>query len=126
MSFVDQPSSALPLGAAYEVRARDGSDPHAEYRAVWEQKDTLRLIYHDYYRRIGAFCTPGVTIELGGGIGQLKSFMPNAILSDIQKSPMIGVVADAQRLPFQSGAISNIVMLDVLHHIEFPTLFFEE
>lgn len=102
------------------------SDPHSEYRAVWSSKSILRVIYGDYYRRIVASCVPGATVELGGGIGQLKSFMPDAILSDIQKSPVIDVVADAQRLPFQSSAISNIVMLDVLHHIEFPSLFFEE
>jgi SAM-dependent methyltransferase len=39
---------------------------------------------------------------------------------------MNDVVADAQRLPFRTGAVSNIVMLDVLHHIEFPSMFFEE
>ena len=102
------------------------SDPHFEYRTVWSNKSVLGVVYGDYYRRIVACCVPGATVELGGGIGQLKSFMPDAILSDIQKSPMIDVVADAQRLPFQSSAISNIVMLDVLHHIEFPSLFFEE
>lgn len=101
-------------------------DPHAEYRVVWASKAVLRLIYDDYYGRIAAACVPGITIEIGGGIGQLKNFMPDAISSDIQDSPMIDVVADAQRLPFRSGAISNIVMLDVLHHVEFPSLFLEE
>jgi SAM-dependent methyltransferase len=106
-------------------RDRD-TDPHSEYRTIWSRKSILRSIYRDYYRRIAAHCIPGTTVELGGGIGQLKSFMPDAILSDIQKSPMIDVVADAQRMPFRTGAVSNIVMLDVLHHIEFPALFFEE
>lgn len=101
-------------------------DPHASYRSVWATKPILRLVYEDYYRRIAAACVPGETIEIGGGIGQLKNFIPAAISSDIQHSPMVDVVADAQNLPFGSGAISNIVMLDVLHHIEFPVLFFRE
>src|SRR5258706_444449 len=102
------------------------TDPHASYRSVWSQKPILRLVYEDYYRRIAAACVAGETIEIGGGIGQLKNFIPAAISSDIQHSPMVDVVADAQNLPFRSGAISNIVMLDVLHHIEFPILFFRE
>jgi SAM-dependent methyltransferase len=111
---------------ALEAVHGQNGDPHSEYRAIWSQKSVLRIIYGDYYRRIAACCVPGATVELGGGVGQLRSFMPDAILSDIQKSPMIDVVADAQRLPFLTGAVSNIVMLDVLHHIEFPSLFFEE
>jgi SAM-dependent methyltransferase len=102
------------------------SDPHASYRSVWSKKPILRVVYEDYYRRIASECVSGETIEIGGGIGQLKDFIPHAISSDIQHSPMIDVVADAQNLPFRSGALGNIVMLDVLHHVEFPVLFFRE
>jgi ubiquinone/menaquinone biosynthesis C-methylase UbiE len=52
--------------------------------------------------------------------------MDGVISSDIQFSPWLDLVADAQRLPFQDGTINNIVMLDVLHHIEFPALLFRE
>ena len=38
----------------------------------------------------------------------------------------IDIVADAQQLPFPAGAFDNIVMLDVLHHIPRPALFFDE
>lgn len=102
------------------------NDPHAKYREIWASKKLLKLVYDDYYRRIIDACVPGITVELGGGMGQFKEFLPGAISSDIQKSPMIDVVADAQRLPFRTGTLSNIVMLDVLHHVEFPALFFEE
>ena len=36
------------------------------------------------------------------------------------------VVADAQRLPFAANTFDNVVMLDVLHHIEYPAIFFRE
>jgi SAM-dependent methyltransferase len=101
-------------------------DPHAAYREIWARKKLLKLVYDDYYHRITDACVPGVTIEIGGGIGQFKELLPEAISSDIQHSPMIDLVADAQRLPFRTAAVSNIVMLDVLHHVEFPALFFEE
>jgi SAM-dependent methyltransferase len=35
-------------------------------------------------------------------------------------------VADAQRLPFAASTVANIVVVDVLHHIEFPAGFFRE
>jgi SAM-dependent methyltransferase len=35
-------------------------------------------------------------------------------------------VADAQRLPFADACGANIVMVDVLHHLEFPVAFFRE
>lgn len=101
-------------------------DPHAEYRKVWASKKLLRLVYADYYRRIVDACVPGLTLEIGGGIGQFKEIMPGVLSFDIQHSPCVDLVADAQRLPFQAGSFSNIVMLDVLHHIEYPTLFFDE
>ena len=32
---------------------------------------------------------------------------------------MVRFVADAQNLPFADGTLGNIVMVDVLHHIEY-------
>jgi hypothetical protein len=42
------------------------------YRAIWQRKPVLRVIYNDFYDRIAATCVPGVTIELGRGSGNLK------------------------------------------------------
>ncbi len=68
----------------------------------------------------------GNTLELGGGTGNFKEFAPNVISSDIVPSPWIDVVVDAQDMPFENQSFDNIVMFDVLHHIENVTLFFNE
>ena len=47
--------------------------PLQHYRAMWERKPVLRVIYEDFYDRIAAACVPGATIEIGGGIGNLKA-----------------------------------------------------
>ncbi len=39
-----------------------------EYLNVWNRKPALRAIYEDFYDRISALCTSGLTIEIGGGI----------------------------------------------------------
>lgn len=96
------------------------------YRAVWKRKPILRTLYNDIFARIASRCVPGTTLEIGGGIGNLKDQVADLVSSDIQYAPWLDLVADAQKLPFADGALSNIVMLDVMHHIEFPSLLFRE
>ena len=102
------------------------SDPLADYRGLWERKPVLRLVYDDFYDRIAAACQQGITIEIGGGIGNLKRRLSDVVATDVQSAPWLDCVADAQRLPFAGGSAANIVMVDVLHHLEFPLVFFRE
>jgi len=98
-----------------------------DYRAAWQRKPVLRAIYHDYYRRILAQCTAdGRTLEIGGGSGNLKTFLPDAVSTDILPAPWLDAVADAQALPFADGSFGNIVMVDVLHHLAHPKRFLLE
>jgi SAM-dependent methyltransferase len=93
---------------------------------VWDRKPVLRLVYDDFYDRIAAACRPGLTIEIGGGIGNLKRRLTEVVATDVQSAHWLDCVADAQRLPFADGCAANIVMVDVLHHLEFPIVFFHE
>jgi SAM-dependent methyltransferase len=65
-------------------------------------------------------------VEIGGGSGNFRSFAPQAVSLDIVASPWLDLVADAQALPFADRSVQNLVMLDVLHHIEFPLRFLRE
>src|SRR5215831_12119869 len=96
------------------------------YRAMWERKPVLRVIYNDFYDRIAASCVSGATIEIGGGVGKLKGRLGGVIATDIQFGPWLDAVADAQRFPFAPCSAANIVMIDVLHHLEYPVAFFRE
>jgi SAM-dependent methyltransferase len=97
-----------------------------EQREVWARKPAVRAIYADYYRRILAHCRPGRTIEIGGGSGNLKEYLPASISTDIVPSPWLDLAADAQRLPFASGSAASLVGVDVLHHLGRPADFFAE
>lgn len=97
-----------------------------EHRLIWQRKPVLRAIYEDCYRRIVARCRPGLTLEIGGGVGNLKAFLPEAVSIDIQQAGWLDAVADAHLLPFADGAFDNIIMFDVLHHLERPLLALEE
>ena len=101
-------------------------DHLTQQRAVWDAKPALRQIYGDYYQRIASWLRPGATLEIGGGIGNFKSSYPDVISIDIQPSAGLDVVADAQSLPFRDGSFDNIVLVDVLHHVERPVRFLAE
>lgn len=104
------------------------TDPRlVDHREQWQQKPTLRAIYEDYHRRIGAECRSGTILEIGAGSGHMAAFTDQEVVSlDILMAPWLDLVADAQRLPFRDRAFSNIVMLDVLHHLPRPADFFDE
>lgn len=100
-------------------------DP-AAYRDRWMAKPALRALYTDMYRRMADRLVPGPTLELGGGSGNFAAFAPQVVATDIVSAPWLAAVCDAQRLPFADGSFANIVLFDVLHHIERPVRFFAE
>ena len=98
----------------------------AKHRDRWHSKTVLRLVYGAYYQRMVAACVPGRTLEIGGGSGHSREFMADVLSTDILPAPWLDAVCDAQALPFRDGSFSNIVMLDVLHHLEQPVDFVAE
>ena len=96
------------------------------YREVWDRKPVLRAIYGDIYRRILHHVVPGPILEIGGGSGNFKDFAPDTVSTDILPAPWLDLVCDAQALPFADASFANIVMVDVLHHIENPVRFLTE
>jgi len=97
------------------------ADTLKSHGSIWKRKRVVRIIYDDFYDRINRFARPGLTIEIGGGIGNFKSRLVNVVSTDVQFAPWLDCVADAHQLPFADGTAANIVMVDVVHHIEFPS-----
>ena len=93
---------------------------------VWNNKLVLRKVYEDIYNRMTKFIKPGLILEIGsGGINFNKNYK-EVIYTDIQNVPWVDVVSDAHNLPFVKNIFTNILMIDVLHHLHSPVLFFEE
>ena len=97
-----------------------------DYRKRWNEKPVLRAIYGDLYQKIENIAIAGDTLEIGGGIGNLHIQGGRIVKTDIQYSKDLDMVADAHQLPFKSGVFSNIVLFDVLHHLQCPLIFFAE
>lgn len=79
----------------------------------------LWRIYDEWYRLI-AGCIPdgpGRVFEVGSGAGFLAQYIPNLIASEVFFCSNIQLVVDARELPFATGSLKAIAMVDVLHHI---------
>jgi len=98
-------------------------------KSAWENKPVLREIYAGFYERIARQIDrsiPGRILEIGSGIGHLKSRLPEALSSDVFFNPWLDVVGDAYEIPFAGGTMSHLVLFDVFHHLEAPKCFLKE
>lgn len=89
----------------------------------WNHKPVLREIYRQFYMLIAGYLNRkinGGIIELGSGIGNIKMIIPEAVCTDIFKNPWIDQVENAYQLSFADNSISNLILFDVFHHLEFP------
>jgi SAM-dependent methyltransferase len=91
-------------------------------QTAWRQRPLLRQVYGDFYRRIrGALSTvPGPIVELGSGIGAVKEFIPTCITTDIFPNPWLDQQENAYALTFADSSVSNLILLDVFHHLTYP------
>lgn len=94
-----------------------------ENRIQWNRKAVLRYVYRRFYKKIAAlFADPRgfPIVEIGSGIGQISSVVPECIKIDLFHNPWIDLVGNAYQLSFGSESVSNLVMVDVFHHLKFP------
>ena len=95
-------------------------------RDVWKSKKILKRLYHNWYHIIQSAIKPGTTLEIGGGSGNFKEYFPDAISSDILFAEWLDAVLDAHHLPFGDETFDNIILFDVLHHLQDPGSFFSD
>jgi len=94
-----------------------------ENRAAWERKPVLRRIYRRLYDEIAAALPrdgKGLTVELGSGMGNIKEVLPACITTDIFPNPWLDCVENAYALSFGPQTVSNLILFDVWHHLQYP------
>jgi SAM-dependent methyltransferase len=133
--------AALKALVAHPLTAGcDLDDPRttARRRRIILEKPFLRRIYEEWYSDIAARLPVGSdpVLELGSGAGFLREWFDRRtrvgrvgkriFASDVMPVSDLDLVADARHLPFQSGSLGALVMVNVLHHIADPITFFRE
>lgn len=104
------------------------SNELAQHEAAWASKPLLRRVYCGWYEQIGRRLSsvPGPTVDIGSGIGRIKEVIPSAVTTDVEPTQRVDLVVDAEQMPFEDGAVANLVLLDVFHHLARPVRFLDE
>ncbi len=90
---------------------------------IWQRKRLIRRVYNEFYLLIQKSLTKnanGSIVELGAGFAGLKTVEPQCISTDFFQTPWIDQVETVYETSFADGSVSNLVMVDVFHHLEFP------
>ncbi len=94
-----------------------------ENREHWRRKPLLRHIYGQFYQDISARIqskNPGLIVELGSGMGNVKEHIPNCITTDVFPNPWLDRIENAYALTFGSDTVGNLILFDVWHHLQYP------
>jgi SAM-dependent methyltransferase len=92
-------------------------------RVIFRKKKLLQLIYYDYFRQIKKnlyLKSNYPSLEIGSS-GFIKDIIPKCITSNLVKNDfMIDRVENVYKLGERKEKFSNIIMVDIFHHLEFP------
>jgi SAM-dependent methyltransferase len=119
-----EPGDEAARRASFD-RARAKLQRHGD---IWETRRLTQEIYRGYHKAIVEARSPvvGTDLEVGSGHGSFAEFHSGVVSCDIVPCSWLDCAADAARLPFRSASLSNIIMIDVLHHVADPVGFFSE
>lgn len=99
-----------------------------KHRRIWKEKRILRVIYEEWYEKIVGDLSKveGPSVELGAGSGNFKTYKPDVISADVEKFDWLDLCFDAHVMPFENESVSNLILVDVLHHLSNPVKFLHE
>jgi SAM-dependent methyltransferase len=90
---------------------------------AWQRKPQLRAVYRGFHEAIASRLdrsVPGLVVELGSGMGSIKEVIPDCVTTDLFPNPWLDRQENAYRLGFADGAVSNLILFDVWHHLRYP------
>ncbi len=94
---------------------------------ILSKKNLLLFWSREVYRYIkGNLSENSVTLEMGSGSSFLWQHIPGLIRTNILFVKENDLVFSAFSMPFKNSSIGNIVLINVLHHLQDPVAFFEE
>lgn len=94
---------------------------------AWKSNDGLRCVYDSLYADMKAACSGDRVLEIGSGIGASREVFSEITTTDIVKTPYVDRAMSAYEIEPESEdqMWSDIIALDVLHHLREPIRFFE-
>lgn len=93
------------------------------HQESWDRKGCLREEYGRFFQLILKHLAPeelGDVLEIGSGIGALKSTIQSCQLSDLISTPWVARREDVYALSCDRSTLSNVILFDVFHHLKYP------
>jgi SAM-dependent methyltransferase len=98
-------------------------------RKIYQNKKLVKIIYDSYYKKVKKniyISNNEKILELGSGGGNIKKVIKECITSNQFKSKNIDRIENIYKINFKKNSISNIILIDVFHHLQFPSLALKE
>jgi SAM-dependent methyltransferase len=98
-------------------------------RDIYKKKKVIKLVYNNYYSLIKNNLLKKNNydiLEIGSGGGNIKNVIPECITSDQFKNRNIDRIENIYKIKFKNNSLSNIILIDVFHHLEFPLVALNE
>jgi len=89
----------------------------------WESKPLLHKCYVEFHRLMASCLRrlpDGKIVELGSGMGNIHETIPECLRTDLFQYQWIDQVENAYKLTFADSSLSDLVMVDVFHHLRYP------
>jgi SAM-dependent methyltransferase len=90
---------------------------------LWNRKPLLHKVYVELYKEMAAHTSnlgERKVVELGSGMGSIHDTIPDCIRTDLFPHPWIDQVENAYQLTFADASVSDLLMVDVFHHLRYP------
>jgi len=90
---------------------------------LWSRKPILHRCYVEFHRLMAGYLSrlpDGKIVELGSGMGNIHETIPDCLRTDLFPYPWIDQVENAYKLTFTVASLSDLLMVDVFHHLRYP------
>jgi SAM-dependent methyltransferase len=90
---------------------------------LWGRKPLLQKIYTGFHQSMAKYLSnlpEGKIVELGSGIGNIHETIPGCIRTELFPFPWIDQIENAYKLTFSDNSVSDLLMVDVFHHLRYP------
>lgn len=98
-------------------------------RAHWARKPLLQQVYRGFYSQILGRVdrdVPGAIVEIGSGMGNIKEVIPDCVTTDVFANEWLDRQENVYRLSYASRTVSNLILVDVWHHLRYPGTVLDE
>ena len=96
---------------------------------IWNRKPLLRKIYVGFHKLMATYLSKlqdSKIVELGSGMGNIHETILQCIRTELFPFPWIDQIENAYELTFSDNSVSDLLMVDVFHHLRYPGMALKE